>query len=256
MKYLNLIVVLVFGFLSVSGCESIEEAENIAKAQECLDGISQSAPEEALTCLDSVKDYTSQQANILKCSIYHTAGGLTETKLVKAYQAYVNDSVTNKEAALMAALSLDKSDLTVGLQRAQTADVFCQDTGISSIQYLSSVIVAGTLINTTIASVNGSAIDITNPSTVDAALDAFMAQCAPSGATGNVNCDDNLQALGTVVATLSTSYCSNEESADKDVCEDINDAMAAAGNNAADLGQAVLCYMNGKTFNPTTHYCN
>jgi outer membrane murein-binding lipoprotein Lpp len=238
--------------VALAGCKSTDEPDAIAKAQKCLDEASVYSDADA--CLSYVEDYTSQQAQILKCSILHTSGGLMEDKIIKGYNALKDDSITNKEAAFMAVLSLDKPNLTSGLTKAQRADAFCQETGVPGLKYLSSVIVAGTAMNATIESVTGTGIDVnTSPAAMQTALTTMLNDCG--GATPSSTCDDNLITLGTAAASLSASYCANSN-ADSDVCKDINDAVAAAGNNATNIGQAVLCYMKNKTYNAGIGLCN
>lgn len=254
-KWISVLAVTAMAW-TLSGCKSQDEADAIAKAQKCLDEVS--VYSEADSCLSYVEEYTSQQAQILKCAILHTSGGLMETKIIKGYNALKDSTITNKEAAFMAVLSLDKPDLTTGLTKAKKADAYCQETGVPGLKYLSSVIVAGTALAATTAAITGGTTINENSSATDInnAITNLMNQCAVvSPATPDASCDDNLATIGTAVAALSSSYCANE-SADSEVCNDINDAVAAAGNNATNIGQAVLCYMKNKTYNAGTGLCN
>ncbi len=240
--------------LVASGCVEKDETNNLAKAQECLDNVSQSNPTEATECLSYIEDYDSQQANILKCGIYMTSGGLIENKIVKAYEVMENSTVTNKEAAYMSILSLDKSTVTEGYTKALLADKFCQLTEVKGLMYLSGVIVAGTYLNKTIQTITGNAIDINDPSSINTAVNTMLAACTASPPT-DAACTSDLATVGTVISSLASSYCASN-SADKDVCSDINSAVDAAGGSSTNVGQALLCYMNNKTFNSSTGYCN
>ena len=101
---------------SLVSCESADETDDLAKAQECLDAVPQSNPASASECLQYVEKYTSQQASILKCSIYMTSGGLVENKVVSAYKALEDNSIQNKEAAFMGLLALDVPDVNSGFK--------------------------------------------------------------------------------------------------------------------------------------------
>lgn len=232
-------------------CDGAEEQDNLAKAQKCLDEVPQSDPTAANACLEFVEKYTSQQASILKCAIYTVSGGLMENRVLKGYQVLSDSTITHKEAAFMAVLSLDTPNLTAGLAKAKLANGFCLASGVPGLMYLSNIIVAGTAMNKTISEMAGGTAIGSNSSSTDIknAVNAMLSSC--TGGSPDAACDDNLVDLGTAVATLSVSYCANEN-ADDDVCEKVNAATAAAGNNATNIGQALLCYMNNKSFNPVT----
>src|SRR5665213_2341780 len=130
-------------FMSAVACTKHSESDDLSQAQACLDNVPQGDFNAANACLPLTKDYTSQEAMILKCSIIITSGGLMEDKVVKAYNAFKDDTQTNKTAAYMAALSLGFPDITQGYAKALQADPFCQATNINGYKYLSGLIVAG-----------------------------------------------------------------------------------------------------------------
>lgn len=246
---------LLFSFIcTLFACSSADEQDALAKAQKCLDEVTVGNYSEADACLQYVEKYTSQQASIIKCSIYMVSGGLMEDKILAAYKASKDDTITNKETAFMAMMALDQPNLTSGLTKAQSAEDECTNSGVPSLKYLANIIVAGTAIAKTIASFGTTITVNTPPATISAAVQTMLADC--TGATPNTtNCNENLQVIGTAVATLSASYCASD-SADDEVCDQIKQATDAAGNNATNVGQALLCYMNNKTFNPSTGLCN
>lgn len=244
---------LVVACLGVLSCVSEDEDNNLAKAQECLDNVSQSSPESATECLSYIEDYDSQQANLLKCGIYMTSGGLIENKIVKAYKALKDSTITDKEAAYMSILSLDKANVTEGYTKAKSADVYCQKTGVSGLMYLSGIIVAGTYLNRAIESITGSAINIDDPSSVSSAVDQMLTNC--TSGSPNSKCTDDLATIGTVISTLSSSYCSSTSS-DKDVCDKIDSAVESSGGSSTNVGMALFCYLDKKTYNSSTNTCN
>ena len=244
----------LLAFLVALGCSNQSEQNDLAKGQACLDAIPQSNPASATSCLQYVSKYSSTQANILKCSIYMTSGGLVENKIVKAYESQKDPTVNNKVVAFMSLLSLNIPDVDSAYNTAVLANSYCQQSGVSGLIYLSGVIVTGTLMNKTIADVTGTTIDpTTSSSAINTAITNMLADCA--GATPDAKCTNNLQALGTTAATLATTYCDSKNSKEQ-VCTSVNAALAAAGNNATDVGQALFCQLNNKTYNATTGLCN
>jgi hypothetical protein len=232
--------------VALTSCQKKGEQDDLAKAQACLDAVPVTAPSKADDCMPLLKDYNDQQALILRCSIEMTSGGLVETKIIKAYNALKDDAQTNKTAAFMAALALDNPNINDGYTKAVIADGYCQATGVGGLQYLSSVILAGTFMNKVAGGIN-----ITNPAGAQTAIDTLISQCVT---TPDPSCTDNLPALGATVISLAGSYCDGSN-ADQNVCGQVNSAVTAAGGNTTAVGQALLCYLNNKTYNPATQLC-
>lgn len=229
-----------------------QEQDDLAKAQDCLDKVSDDNPTAATECLQYVEKYTSQQANILKCGIHMTAGGLIESKLVKAYEALKKSSLGNKSAAFMTILSLDLPNVDQAFDRAKSADVFCQSAGIPGLQYLSSVVLSGTAMNYTIKQLTGNGIDVSNPSSVDSAVQNMLTNC--TGDPLPAACETALPTLGSAAISLSSNYC-DSSSADQDVCSGINKSADETGGDPTKAGQALLCYLKKSTYNPATNTC-
>lgn len=244
---------LGFVFIITTSCAKKVEADDLAKAQECLDQVPVGQPGRADACLPLVKDYTSQQAMILKCSIIMTSGGLMEDKEVKAFNALKDDTQVNKTAVFMSMLSLDYPDINTAYTKALQADAFCQATGVVGFKYLSGVIVAGTYMNKVIASLSGTPIDINNPTAITNAVTDLLNQCG-GVLVPPASCTADLPALGAVVQNLAGSYCTTAE-ADPNVCIQINNAVDASGGSSTNVGQSLFCYLNHKTYNAATGLC-
>ncbi|NJL25618.1 MAG: hypothetical protein HC902_10880 [Calothrix sp. SM1_5_4] len=243
-------MVLCVGLVS---CAGNKEMDDLAKAQDCLDKVDQSAPEEADKCLTHVEKWDSQQAKILKCSIYMTSGGLVENKIVKAYNALKADSGANKEATYMVVLSLDRPDVDSAYTKAVNADKYCQASGVPGLKFLSGAILIGTTMNKTIKALSGSAVDINDPTAMNAAVQNALNQCTAN--PPDPSCTTNLSAMGSAVLAMSGSYCEST-TADKEVCAQINASANAAGSDPTAVGQALFCTLKGKTFNTSTGECN
>jgi hypothetical protein len=234
--------------LSAFACTKNTEQDDLSQAQACLDNVPQGDFDAANACLPLTKDYTSQEAMILKCSIIITSGGLMEAKVIAAANAFKDTTQTNQTAAYMAALSLDYPDINTGYTKALQADPFCQATNIAGYQYLSGLIVAGTFMEKVVGS-----IDITNPSAAQAAVTTLLADCV--GASPSATCTDNISALGGATASLANSYCSTT-GANASVCSQVNGAVNSAGSDPSNVGKALLCYLNKQTYSPTDGLCH
>lgn len=233
-----LILTTVFTLVAfISGCNS-DESDNIAKAQECLNAVPQSNPASASKCLQFVEQYDSQQANILKCSIHLTSGGLMEDKVIAAYNALKTTSFSSPNATFLTVMALDVPDNDEGLIKAQKANEFCLKTGVSSIKTVASYILVGSTINALLP-------DNTDPTTGpgQAALAAELNTCATTPATPG--CDP--ASIGAAAETIATSYCTTS-SADEAICADIDAAIAGSNGSDEEIGEAVYCYLNGGTY--------
>lgn len=254
------ILLLLFTGLVLNACNVDSEKDDLAKAQKCLDEIPVSSYAQATSCLQHIEKYSSQQANILKCSIYMTAGGLVESKIVDAYQILSQGSGTqaSKEAKFMALLSFSDSNsngFADEFATAQTADDFCQLSGVGGLQYLSGLIVTGTYMRKLSEVLTG------DPNrTIEQVVTDIVQQCAVSApAQPDPDCFSpaniaDLNAMGGAIADVAQSYCDRAD-ADAAVCTGINSALEQAGTDTSDIGQALICYMGGKRYDPANDIC-
>lgn len=221
----------------LAGCNS-EESDNLAKGQACLDAVPQSNPARADECLQFVEQYDSQQANILKCSIYLTSGGLVENKVIAAYDALKTSSFASPNATFLAIMALDVPDKTGGMTKAQTAQAFCEQSGVSSLKTVGAYVLVGTTINNLVPG---------DPDLTDgagqAALTAAIDACATT--PGGAGCEP--ATVGAAAQSIATSYCSGA-SADEKICNDLEAAIAGSNGSNADIGAALYCYLDGGTY--------
>ena len=238
------------------GCAK-KESDDLNRAQQCLDQVPQSDPGQAQSCMQYVEKYDSQAANILKCSIQMTAGGLIENKVLQAYKALKDDSQSSKTAAFMSILSLNLPSIDEGLARAQTANQYCKSSGVNGLIYISSIIVAGTAMNSILYHLTGGAgagqgIDLSNPASINAAVANLVTKC--SGTPIDPACTASLPVIGSAVVTVSSAYCSQSD-ADQTVCGQIQPAIQSAGTDPTQVGQALFCYLKSKAYNASTQAC-
>lgn len=233
-------LVLAASFL-IYGCE---DKDKIAQAQACLDAVSQSSYSQATNCLSYIDGDDSQQANIIRCSAYLMAGGLTTNKMVNAYKALSGttgsgSAVTNKEAVFIGTLVLDSTSY------ATTGDSYCKKTNVKGLMYISGLAVMGTTLSTVGAAIG----TYSNPPT-EAEVNAVINDC--TGGTPNAAC--SASTIGTVASTVASTYCASQ-SADQSVCSTVNSAIAAGGGDTTKIGNGLMCLLKKGTYNPTTDTC-
>lgn len=227
-----------------ASCSKNKEEDDLAQAQKCLDEVKDYS--QAAACMTFVKDYDSQRAQILKCSIVLTSGGLMEEKIIKAYEA-LKGGATNTTASFLAILALEKDDAAGGYSKAKEADIYCQATGVSGYQFLSSVVLAGSSMNAAIAEISGTGIDSTQSQTaIDAVVDSLITQCSNT-ASLPPECATKLATLGAAVTTVQGVYCGTN-GANEDVCKQVQDAVDAAGSDPSAVGQALFCYLKNMKY--------
>lgn len=254
---LTRIVVVCLSMIFLASCNN--EQDDLAEAQACLDKVPESNPTEADACLAYVDKHDSQQAQILKCSIYMTSGGLVEAKIKKAYKALKdedNNSQANKNALYMATLSLDLPDIDSAYTKAGLANAYCQKSGVPGLMFLSDAILIGTTMNKTLKNLTGSGIDLDDPAATQAAINGMLATCTDPLATppDKEKCEAALPTMGATAANLAGTYC-DSSSADQDVCASFNGAVEAAGGDTTKVGQALFCYLKDLHYNASTGEC-
>lgn len=254
------VLLVMFTGLFLVSCNVDSEKDDLAKAQKCLDEIPVSAYAQAANCLQYVQKYSSQQANILKCSISMTSGGLVETKIVAAYEALKQAGGTQqaREAQFMALLSFDDADnskFATAFTTAKSADQYCQDSGVGGLRYLSGLIVTGTYMKKLAALIDPSITSSTPPATiVQNIIDNCVTPVPGANCPLSNNNSADINAMGAAVADLAQSYCDRAD-ADVAVCSGINSAIQQGGLDTADIGQALLCYIGGKVLDQATQTC-
>lgn len=240
-------VIFVFGLFTA--CSKDQEQSDLAKAQDCLDKVDEANPQGALNCLPFVQAYSSQRANILKCSIYLTSGGLVTSRIQKAYDASTDTTITNKQAAYIAYLSLNVPDVATGYTTAQTASPFCNSSGDPGLVFVSSMTVLGSLVSS-ISSNNGSPINFNDPAAVNTAVTNVLTTCQanPPPAT----CQASV--VGPAVTSAANAYCASGTSS-VSVCTQINGAVSGAGGDNNKITQGMMCLLSGKTYDSTANTC-
>jgi hypothetical protein len=188
-----------------TGCE--EDADNkMAAAQKCLDDLNDvtSTNTDALACEAKIAGIETPESYVVRCGVRFFVGGLKTSTILAAFDAYENAAENDQASVLMDALS--QSDATA----AQNTFDSCKKSGVSSLIYISSASLAGTMV-----------ADLGVGATLDDRINSCIAG----------NCNDTQ--VGTAVIALSNSYCVGDAK-ETPVCSEIASAISAAGGANAD----------------------
>jgi hypothetical protein len=205
-------LVIILVAFSVIGCEE-EEDNQIAQAQQCLDGLRDS--DNAQVCINKVNGLNSAEANIIRCHASFHLGGITTTSIVAAVSDYESAPAADKEATLLVALSQ-----TPDSSRSNTTYSYCAKTGVPGLVYMATISNMGTIVKEFGA----------NPDPATA-----MAACA-----GGTSCEEDV--IGEMAVNLYDIYCVGGASQTQ-ICTDINSSInnVGAGNYQA-IGEELLQY--------------
>ena len=203
-------------------------------------------PIQALSCLQYTNGYSSQQALILQCSIYLTAGGITTARITQAYNAAQAQSgnSNNSAAAYVAYTEFNTyPSAAAGYQAARAAQPVCDQAGSPGMQMLADAAVIASLANSI------SPIDLSgSPQQITTDFQNAVKACTDNPPAAS--CDaQTVGQLAPAITSAANSYCASG-SASEDVCGPINDAQSHYGNDPTQLSQDLLCLLQGKTYTP------
>lgn len=238
-------LIFAFGLLTLAGCEE-DQANDLAKAQKCLDGITSANYATADSCFEYVSRYDSQQANILKCSIKFVAGGLTTEKVALAYKKIAENGMASKEATFMTILALNPPN------KATEAQGYCVTTGLKGLIYLANLAVMGSNMAQMITGIGTTGhYDPADPSSFPspAEINEVLNNCKPPA-----TCGGNFATIGQATLNIADSYCSGSN-ASTDVCTKINDAVQSSGGDPTLVAKQLFCVLDGKTYDSMSGSC-
>lgn len=219
---------LCTSFLFLAACSGPKDSDKIADAQSCLDT---AKPAEAPACVSKVDGIDSEGANLIRCAGKFVKEGFSDpAKLAATLNSTTGGS--GGGTAMMAALAFT-TEATVDLNAtsAQSAFDYCTKAKSKGMIFLSGL----TNTSTSLAKLAGS---ITTNMTGDD-LKNMM---------GNLQNDPNAQAVvGTAIATIYTTSCTNNGQTAGDYCDQFQAAIDSVGGaqNTNQLGAQVMkCYNN------------
>lgn len=204
-KYrLILLFSLIISSLVFTACES-DDDEKMLSAQNCFNALSDtipigSRPAAIATCRAKLGGLTSPDAQLINCGLELWAGGLDTVTVSNAFDAAEGVPENQKEATLIANLSLTSTAV------ADNAYNYCYASGASGMIYVAGLIKLGTYMD----SVGGAGAP-------DNYIDACLAG-APNACASTAN--------GEMLIEMSDSYCVGE-SEENDVCQALGAAISA-----------------------------
>lgn len=236
----NILTICFSSVFLLSGCED-DEVLALAKAQKCLDeqpkDLSGTNYQGPIDCAAPILEKSSQQASIIKCAAYLMGGGLDTNRIVEAAKK-LDDAGTNQESVFIGVMTLNKPDADAGRTRSSLAQGFCNATGVGSYIYLSSMAAMGTALSQAFGDFPADPTNLT-----EAELQTAIMKC-------NGDC---VTTIANSAQSVASNYC-NTASEDDDVCKEVNNAITASNGDSDQIGNAMLCFLEGKTW--ANNSCN
>lgn len=249
-------ILLAAGLTACSNAQQ-KEMDAIAQAQQCLDRYSGSTNyQSASSCLNYIESYNSQRANMMKCSILLTQGGLITSKMVAAYNTSQDaTSTADKVSEYMSLLAFSVSapqTVTDAYNAAVTAQSVCNQTGDAGFMFVANMAVLGSMTNSVwdqyFNSGSGTGINFSNPSFTTDVQNA-ISDCVSNPS----HCTAEASNVASAATTVATTYCAGEHP-NADVCN-IVDQVTSWNTTDSGVTQGLMCLLEGKTFDSTTSTC-
>ena len=222
-------VLLIFGFLFVTGCEDEEQA-NLFNAQYCLD---RATATNALSCVSNIEGQTDERASVLKCGARFLSRGIDTDTIVAAIEV-ISDEGNNANATSTAIANLAipnsaANPTSYDVAFAQEIATVCAQTQSDGLIALSSFALISTSTNALLSTlVPGSCTVPYTAQCVTQGLDSFDPNTADSSTIGQ-----------TAIQNQEALCGENGTFKGEDICTDI-DAAIAAGGDADAVGDALL----------------
>ncbi|MEZ0391752.1 MAG: hypothetical protein ACAH59_06025 [Pseudobdellovibrionaceae bacterium] len=224
------------GSLFLSSCGGPKDVDKIADAQACLDRATASEADE---CVSKVDGLESEGAYLIRCAGKFVKEGFNDpAKLTSVMSAIDSDTGTNGSTSLMAGLAFKaESSTSLNFDSANEAFNYCTTANSKGLITLSGF-----------AKTSSYFAKISNDTDLSGAeIQALMA--------ANANDPVAQEAVGTVVAAIYETNCTNDQSTMGAYCEQFESALEnipGGLENPTELGkQIMLCYSA-----PTTPGCS
>lgn len=209
---------LVIATLAVSsmfllGCED-DAVNKIAKAQDCLNKISDANTSDAQNCINIVEGLSSQESYVIRCSAEFLKGGLTTTRVSKSLESLNNTGGSKNEAAFMGLLALKSGGNEDNLL------TYCQNSNVPGLVYMGTMSYTGTKMAKAAGISDGDMDNSNFPTTTQ--VNNMISNCDGDAAACNN------EETGQAVFLMSQTYCTGNKK-DDPVCQKTDQALASAG---------------------------
>lgn len=191
-----------------TSCEEKGDVVDIYVAQQCLNQAPETDKPALLKCLDPIAAIDTAEANVVRCSILLTAGGVTSSRLAKA----MADQDSGGDSSMMTNFSFNTYGSS-NKQKAREAKASCKKSGQKGLMGLGGFANTGTII------CNG--VDTCSTTFNAGQIDSNMSDCA--NAANSCTAEDKKE-IGQTVIDMNEIYCSGGNS-DLDECKTITEAL-------------------------------
>jgi hypothetical protein len=227
MKQNSIFTVLVGGLLFLSACGKETDTDKIAEAQTCLDTATAAT---AATCVEKVDGLYSQGAYLIRCAGKFVVEGYNDsTKLATAMNQISGNTGSSGSTAMMAALAFT-AEATTALNSTSAQQAF---------EYCTLAKSKGLILLSGLAQTSSVLADLAGDTNLTGAeLQALMGT--------QQNNPVAQAAVGSAVAAMYTTNCTNSQSTTGAYCEQFESALANVPGGITDtteLGkQIMICY--------------
>lgn len=215
--------------LILAACGGPKDADKIADAQNCLD---QAAPPDVPACLSKIEGIESESAYLIRCAGKFVKEGFGTPAKLSATMAGFNggQAGTNGSTSMMASLAF-QAEATTDLNSASANEAFehCSKAKSKGMILLSGL----AMTSTGLAKLMG----LASTSMTSSDLKNLMGTLKDDPAAKEV--------VGTAIATIYTTNCSNDGKTAGNYCAQFEAAAASVGGvqNTSALGSIVMkCY--------------
>lgn len=223
---LSKLILLALPLILFTGCEEQGDVAAANNAQACFDKADETDQTAVLDCLDYIEGIYSTEAEVVRCSILLTAGGVTSDRMS---QAIADQESNGGDSAMMTNFSFNKyGSAAENKSKVKEAKDSCKNSGVSGLVGLSSFASTGTLLckgASTCSNAN------------ETQVDQLLSDC--SSASNGCSQEDK-EEIGDTAILMNEVYCNNGES-DAEECQALANALDGVDLNDPDaVADAVL----------------
>ncbi len=203
------------------GCES-EDDDKINQAQECLNS-SNDDPAKLAVCKTMIEGLNSPEAKRVACSIEFGLAGLSNDRVIAAFEVLEEEGATaNKEAKFMTLFTLNS------VSASNTLAQVCTGTSSEGLEFIADAANMGTVLADQLG-LAGTIDENTDIESVD--VPQMLTNCE-----GQTACKE---AIGNSAESMYDIYCAEADITENEVCADVNAAIQGGGT-PENIGQTLI----------------
>ncbi|KYG62103.1 hypothetical protein [Bdellovibrio bacteriovorus] len=225
--------------LVLTGCEGEQtEKDMIAEAQFCLDKATDEAS--AMACTSKISGLTSPRAYALRCAAGFIAAEVTDpANLSSALNAIQDNQGTT---ALLSALTFPRQDLMNDTFAA------CNASGQDGLALIGAMAKSATLLSNLSGGAFGSCTSISDcdSAQIESTINNLIAGLTSGDPTEEAEAAEAITQVTEVVQTVYATTCGGTQTANDDICGQINTALGQAGVDIATTDPAEIVELGKK----------